>query len=270
MRRDLPQWPPRQMDFGDEPKVDRGIAIGLAASLSLVAVGILASGDILRFLNPAGIALVVGGTIGATLVQSSPRGLIEAWNSFREAVFYQPELPADRIRYLVGIAHRVKNEGRLTLEGEAAETHDAFLRLGLELTVDGQTPEDVKRMLENELRTSNERAWRSVQVFESMGNFAPALGLIGTLIGLIQMLGALNDPSIVGPSMSLALVATLYGAILANLVFFPIAGKLRSIATERAQIKSITLEGLLSLAKEENPILVEQRLQSFGSLAANG
>lgn len=270
MRSGMSRWSDRPIDFDDEPKVDRGIAIGLAASLSLVAIGVIASGDVLRFLNPAGIALVLGGTVAATLVQCSPQGLLDAWAAFREALFYKPIDPLDRIRYLVGVAHRAKSEGRLTLEGEALSSDDPFLRLGLELTVDGQTPDDVRRTLENELRASNDRAWRSVQVFESMGNFAPALGLIGTLIGLIQMLGALHDPTVVGPSMSLALVATLYGAVFANLVFFPIAGKLRTIATERAHVKTITLEGLLSLAKDENPILVEQRLQSFTALAANG
>jgi chemotaxis protein MotA len=103
-----------------------------------------------------------------------------------------------------------------------------------------------------------------------MGNFAPAMGLIGTLIGLIQMLGALQDAATVGPAMSLALVATLYGAISANLFFFPIAGKLRLAAHEKAQIKEVTQEALLSLAASESPVMLEQRLQSFSSLVAHG
>jgi chemotaxis protein MotA len=156
------------------------------------------------------------------------------------------------------------------LESEAAATPDSFLRLGLEVTVDGQKPEDVKRILQNEMRVANERSWRSVQVWETMGNFAPAMGLIGTLIGLIQMLGALQDAATVGPAMSLALVATLYGAVSANLLFFPIAGKLRHAAHEKSQIKEVTLEALISIASSESPVMLEQRLQSFTSLAANG
>jgi chemotaxis protein MotA len=103
-----------------------------------------------------------------------------------------------------------------------------------------------------------------------MGNFAPAMGLIGTLIGLIQMLGALQDAATVGPSMALALVATLYGSVSANLFFFPIAGKLRLLANETSNTKDVTMEGLLSLAGGESPIMLEQRLQSFSALAANG
>ncbi len=119
------------------------------------------------------------------------------------------------------------------------------------------------------MRTSTDQAWRAVQVWETMGNFAPAMGLIGTLIGLIQMLGALQDPTTVGPAMAMALVATLYGSISANLLFFPVAGKLRLIAHEREQTKSITLEGLISIAQRENPMILEQRLRGFASLAAN-
>ena len=103
-----------------------------------------------------------------------------------------------------------------------------------------------------------------------MGNFAPAMGLIGTLIGLIHMLSSLQDAAAVGPAMSLALVATLYGSVTANLLFFPMAGKLRIVAQERELAKDITLEGLISVARSESPLLLEQRLQSFISVAANG
>jgi chemotaxis protein MotA len=141
--------------------------------------------------------------------------------------------------------------------------------LGLELTVDGQSAEEISRILQREMRTSNDQAWRSVQVWETMGNFAPAMGLIGTLIGLIHMLGSLQDASAVGPAMSLALVATLYGSVAANLFFFPMSGKLRVVAQEREFSKDITLEGLTSVARLENPMMLEQRLQSFVTNAGN-
>ena len=120
------------------------------------------------------------------------------------------------------------------------------------------------------MESCREREWRSVQVWETMGNFAPAMGLIGTLLGLIQMLGAMHDTSAMGGSMAMALVATLYGSVGANLFFFPIAGKLRVISQEREQCKSVTLEGLLSMARLENPMMLEQRLQSFASMAVHG
>jgi chemotaxis protein MotA len=172
--------------------------------------------------------------------------------------------------YLITLSRRVKEQGVLILEDESAMVMDPFLRLGLELTVDGQSPDEIRRILKNEMRTSNDQAWRSVQVWETMGNFAPAMGLIGTLIGLIHMLSSLQDAAAVGPAMSLALVATLYGSVAANLLFFPMAGKLRIVAQERELAKDITLEGLISVARSESPLLLEQRLQSFISVAANG
>ena len=185
--------------------------------LSLVFLGVLAGGEILRFVSPVGFLLVIGGTIASTLVQFSVHDLHLALASARAALFLRDENTADRIRYMVGISRRVKEEGVLMLEQEAALTPDPFLRLGLEVTVDGQKPEDVKRILQNEMRSANERSWRSVQVWEDYGQLRSAMGLIGTLIGLIQMLGALQDAATVGPAMSLALVATLYGAISANI-----------------------------------------------------
>jgi len=263
-------WSDRGLDFTDQPRLDRSIMTGLGLSLSLVLIGIVASGEVLKFLNPISFIMVLGGSVGATLVQFSIEDLAEALRNVREALFAKRITPNEQIRYLVGLSQKMKVEGRLTLENEAQSTNDQFMRLGLEVTVDGQQEAEVKRILENEMRAATGRAERSVQIFESMGNFAPAIGLIGTLIGLIQMLGALQDPSVVGPAMSLALVTTLYGAIFANLIFFPISGKLRNLATERALLKTIALEGLVSLARDESPIIVEQKLQSFASMAVNG
>ena len=253
-----------------EPVVDKSVVIGLCASGALVFLGVIAGGELLQFISPVGFLLVIGGTIASTLVQFSVQDLRESLEAARNSLFIRDESTLDRIRYLIGISRRIKDEGVLMLEQEAAATPDPFLRLGLEVTVDGQKPEDVKRILQNEMRVANERSWRSVQVWETMGNFAPAMGLIGTLIGLIQMLGALQDASTVGPAMSLALVATLYGAVSANLLFFPIAGKLRHFAHEKSQIKEVTLEALISIAASESPVMLEQRLQSFSSLTANG
>ena len=149
------------------------------------------------------------------------------------------------------------------LEHEATAADDQFLKFAVEMTADGQTPDEVRRILETEMRISNDRAFRSVHVFETMGNYAPALGLIGTVIGLIEMLKVLDNPASIGPAMATALVTTFYGAVLANLVFLPIAGKLRNRSEEEAVVKAITVEGIISVGNEENPMLLEQRLQSF-------
>lgn len=251
------------------PVVNTSLIVGLSVSIGLVVLGALFGGNPLTFISAEGILLVLGGTFASTLIQFSTKDIRNAVHAARSALFLPTEEPTDRISYLVDLSRRVKDQGVLILENEASRTSDPFLRLGLELTVDGQSPDEIARILQREMRTSNDQAWRSVQVWETMGNFAPAMGLIGTLIGLIHMLGSLQDASAVGPAMSLALVATLYGSVAANLFFFPLSGKLRVVAQEREFSKDITLEGLLSVARLENPLMLEQRLQSFVTMAAN-
>ena len=252
------------------PGVNTSLIVGLSISIGLVALGALFGGNPLTFVSLEGVLLVLGGTFASTLIQFSTRDIRNALHAARSVLFLPPEDATDRISYLVDLSRRVKEQGVLILEQEASRTADPFLRLGLELTVDGQAPDDICRILQREMRTSNDQAWRSVHVWETMGNFAPAMGLIGTLIGLIHMLGSLQDASTVGPAMSLALVATLYGSVAANLFFFPMSGKLRVVAQEREFSKDITLEGLLSVARLESPLMLEQRLQSFVTRAANG
>lgn len=264
-----PEWARGARVSEERPQVNRSLVLGLTGSMLLVLFGALIGGRPLTFLSAEGMLLVLGGTVCSTLVQFSARDLRAACRAARGALFQRQESPTDRIQALVRLSRRVKESGVLVLEEEATGSTDPFLRLGLELTVDGQNPDDISRILQTEMRSSNEQAWRSVQVFETMGNFAPAMGLIGTLIGLIQMLGSLQDAATIGPAMSLALVATLYGSVAANLFFFPIAGKLRVSAQEREQTKDITAEGVLSMARLESPIMLEQRLQSFVAYASN-
>ncbi len=251
------------------PAVNTSLIVGLSISMGLVVLGAMVGGNPLTFISVEGLLLVLGGTIASTLIQFSTKDIRTAVQAARAVLFLPPEDPIDRIPYLVDLSRRVKEQGLLILEQEARRTGDPFLRLGLELTVDGQSAEEISRILQREMRTSNDQAWRSVQVWETMGNFAPAMGLIGTLIGLIHMLGSLQDASAVGPAMSLALVATLYGSVAANLFFFPMSGKLRVVAQEREFSKDITLEGLTSVARLENPMMLEQRLQSFVTNAGN-
>lgn len=260
--------PQRHSGRGSAP-VNGSILSGLAFAGLLLVFAAFSGGSPVRFLNAEGLLLVLGGTLSSTLIQFSLSDVRSALSAGRAAIFQELPEPRERMEYLLGLSRQVKEQGILTIEEEAAGTSDEFLRLGLNLVVDGQAIDDIKRILTTEMQSSTEQAWRSVQVWETMGNFAPAMGLIGTLIGLIQMLGSLQDAGTVGPSMAMALVATLYGSVSANLFFFPMAGKLRLLAQEREQCKNITLEGLTSIARLENPIMLEQRLQSFAALTAN-
>jgi chemotaxis protein MotA len=247
----------------DEGRIDRAVVAGLVISVLLISVGIFASGQYWNFIDPVALLIVLGGTIGATLIHFPLYDIEQAWQAFRSIWVVKLYHPLERIEYLVNLSQTVRRDGLLVLEHEAERVDDPFLRRAFELTVDGQQHQDVKRVLETEIRTTNDRASRAIQVFQTMGTTAPALGLIGTLIGLIQMLSNLQDPASVGPAMSVALVTTLYGAVLANLVFLPTAGKLKNRNDEEMIVKAITIEGVLSIGKQENPMVVEQRLQSF-------
>lgn len=255
--------------YGTEIKeVDRSFLIGVASACSLILLAITFGKNALNFIDFPSFLIVVGGTFGATLVNYSLPDVTNALKALKSAAFTRNYHPQSRIQHLVLLAHAVKRNGILVLETEAANTEDSFMKLALELTVDGQSADDIRRTLETEMKVSNERDQRVVQVFEALGSYSPAMGLIGTLIGLIQMLGGLNDTSSIGPAMSLALVTTFYGAILANILFLPVAGKLKNRNEEALVVKALTIEGAISLSKQESPLFLEQRLQSFMPLGS--
>jgi chemotaxis protein MotA len=252
----------------DEKPFDRNVVIGAAISICLVAVGLFTGGHISAAFNPMSWFIVLGGTFGATMVNYSWYDIKHAWSCFRNSLLALDFHPRERIQYLVQIANDVRANGLLVLENHADRTFDPFLRLALELAVDGQSESDIRRILETEMRSSQDKQTRGASVFQTMGTFAPALGLIGTIIGMMGMLSNMQDPSSIGPSMAVALTTTLYGAVLSNLFFMPIAGKLRNQIEEESLVKAITVEGILAIAKQENPTLVEQKLQGFLPLAS--
>lgn len=252
----------------DSPGLDTGILAGFGLAAGIFLLVTLVGGNFLGFLSPLSLLIVLGGTFAAVLVQFSTAELFETWRVLSDALRIRSERVADRLNQMLDLSQRVKINGVLILEDEAADTSDPFLRLGLELVSDGHKGEEIRRILEREIWASEEQGAKSAVVIESMGSYAPALGLIGTVLGLIQMLGQLNNAEALGPSLSLALVATLYASVLANLVFFPLAGKIRLMVAETRQKKLVTLEALVSIAQNESTIMLEQRLQSFSSLAA--
>lgn len=246
-----------------EQPLDRSALWGVGLCVLLLALGVLGSGQGANFIDIPSFLLVLGGTLGAGLVHFSLPDLRAAGRALREILIEKTYSPLGRIEFFVTLSGVVRRDGFLTLEREARGCRDPFLRRALEMSVDGQSTEDIRRTLEIESRRAADLAWRSIQVFETLGNYAPAMGLIGTIIGLIQMLGELGDPTKVGPSMALALLTTFYGALMANMLFLPVAGKLRNRAEEEAVLRSVTIEGIVSIANRDNTIVVEQRLQSF-------
>lgn len=249
--------------FSRQREWDRSVILGSGLCLLVVVAGIALAGNIRQFISPIGLLIVFGGTIAATLVHFSFYDLTQSREAFVDVFFAKSNHAFERIARFVSLAHAVRRDGILTLEKEARYARDSFLKKALELSADGQSPDEIRRILETEIRVSSDQSGRAVQVFNTMGTYSPAMGLIGTLIGLMSMLGSLDNPQSIGPAMAVALTTTLYGAILANLVFLPVAGKIKNRLEEELLVKLLTIEGVISLGKKENPIVIEQRLQSF-------
>lgn len=179
------------------------------------------------------------------------------------ALFRKKPTPQQTIRLLVDLAQKARREGLLALDEEAEELDDYFLRKGLRLVVDGADPETVRQILDIEITFLEERHQSGQRIFDHLGAVAPAFGMVGTVIGLIIMLGNLDNPESIGPAMAVALITTFYGVVLANLIFLPIAGKLRVISDEEVLMREVMIEGILSIQAGENPYIVEQKLESF-------
>jgi chemotaxis protein MotA len=248
-----------------------GMAAGIAG-LMLIAVLVYlgsSSGTPSTYLNLPGIAVVIGGTLMSAFVQCSWRGLGETLSVIKGTRESTSADIMERVHLMLSFSRKSKDSGILALEDAAFGEPDRFLRLGLTAVVDGYEYEDIRKILFNEIEIGEAKTMQAIHTLESMASFAPAMGLIGTIIGLIDMLSMLQTPNAVGPAMAMALVSTLYGAVVANVFLFPLAGRLKNCLQKESMIKRITLEGLLSISRLENPQVLEQRMQSF-SQAVSG
>lgn len=253
----------RKIVFKEPSHWDRGLIYGAALALGLIVLSLSSSQSLRPFIHIPSLLLVLGGTLAAGLINFSAADLLFAFKRTIRILRSSLQSPRARIEYFVRLIQIVRMHGVMALESEASRITDPFIKRALELAADAQQEKDIQRILETERLALADQERRAIDVLEALGNFAPALGLIGTLLGLVQMLSLLNDPSAVGPAMALALLTTLYGAVLANLVFLPLAGKLRLRNEEETLLRTLTIEGTLSLLKSENPILLEQRLITF-------
>ena len=236
-----------------------GIFIGVAAILW----AILDEGDWRLFWDLPSVYITVGGTIAATLV-SVRREQIRALPRLLWIAFVEQQQTAEQvIPLMVRFAEKARREGLLAMEEEAENLNDPFLRKGIQLAVDGVDPEVVRNVLETEIDFVAERHAAGQRLFQTMGTFFPAFGMIGTLIGLIRMLANLNDPDQIGSGLAVALITTFYGAVMANLVCLPIANKLQAKSAQELLVKSLIVEGVLSIQAGDNPRIVEEKLQAF-------
>jgi len=235
--------------------------IAILAALGMVFATIAMGGNVFMFFDLASLLLVVGGTFTVTLAMVSWRHFLNSFRVAGQVIGRPEEPPMALIERIVELAKRARHDGLLALENE--EISNDFLRRGVQMSIDGQPPEIIRATLSNEINLSLQRHEVGQRMFRSIADVAPAMGMIGTLIGLVQMLAQMDDPKKIGPAMAVAILTTLYGAIIANAIALPIAEKLALRSQNEALQKSMILEGLDGLQAQTNPMLLRQMLMSF-------
>ena len=243
--------------------MDIATLIGIFSGIALVVVAIVRGTSPVTFVDINSIVIVVGGTAAATFTNFPLKDVFSLIGVVRKAFFNTAPVFQRKLERLVDLAKRARREGILALESEMESEEEEFMVKGIQLAVDGTEPEMIKSVLGAELSNIEERHSLGASIFKAMGAYAPALGMIGTLIGLIQMLSSLEDPTQIGSGMAVALVTTFYGAVLANLMFLPIAGKLETLSTQEVLQMEMILEGILSIQQGDNPRLLQEKLMSF-------
>ncbi|MTI77882.1 MAG: flagellar motor protein PomA [Marinobacter sp.] len=241
--------------------MDLATLIGLAGATLLIASAVILGVSPAVFINPASLLIVVGGTMFVVLAKFSVSQFLGAFKAAARAFkFKLPETQAS-IEELVDIANVARKEGVLGLEGR--EISSPFLSQGIQMLVDGQDSKTIKELLNKERLMTLDHNRSGAKVFTAMADVAPAMGMIGTLIGLVQMLSNMEDPKSIGPAMAVALLTTLYGAMIATMIATPIADKLSLRMTEEARMQSLYIDALVAIQEGTNPRIIEQMLSSY-------
>ena len=252
--------------------MDLATLIGLVAAFLLMIFGMVFDAQnfafnfaaVKAFIDVPSLLITFGGAFMATLAMSdSPGDFVKSLKTFTLTMKKVPLNEEETIKSIIDLSNIARKEGLLALEEAAGSIEDDFMKKGVLLIVDGTDPELVRSIMETELSCIETRHKGNVGFWENLGSMGPAWGMIGTLIGLINMLGSLDDVSTVGPSMAVALVTTFYGSVLANWICAPTAAKLKGTNDKEIQMKEVMVEGLLSIQAGENPRVIEEKLKSF-------
>lgn len=244
--------------------MDIATIIGLLLGSVLVVGSILyGGGSIEAFIDPPSVMVVIGGAIAATLISFPLKTFFGVFKIALKAVFYRLDPVPELIEQIVSLAETARRDGLLALESRLEEVSNPFIVLGIQMAVDGTRPEVMEDILRTEIDAVATRHRDGKAVLDAMGRFAPAFGMIGTLIGLIMMLGDMSDPSGIGKGMAVALLTTLYGAIAANVVFLPLAEKLGYTNKQELLAMEVIVRGIMAIQAGENPRVIEQKLNTF-------
>jgi chemotaxis protein MotA len=238
--------------------------IGLIIGCLGIAMGATMEGSqVTAVLNPSAMLIVLVGTLGATITGTSFDSIKAIPKLFKKA--FSPEVLDlnSRVTELVGYAEQARRDGLLALDEQLAGIEDPYTRKGLQLVVDGTDPELVADVLEAENDAMRKRHSAATQPFDKAGGYAPTMGIIGTVFGLVHVLSNLSRPETLGPSISAAFIATLLGISTANIVYLPIAARLKQLSQEELHFRSMTLEGILAIQAGDNPRVVQEKLTAY-------
>jgi len=242
--------------------MDLATLIGLVLAVFLILFGIKPQ-NIPAFIDLPSLYITIGGSVSATVAAFPASKLLNAFGVLKNAFLVKQLTPVDIIKQLVEFAEQARREGILALEARASEIKDEFLKKGIQLAVDGTEPELIKDILSTEIAFTESRHEEGAKIFDFLGSMSPAFGMIGTLIGLVLMLGNMSNVESIGPNMAVALITTLYGSILANVFCLPMVEKLKGYSRKEILVKELMLEGIMSLQSGDNPRIVEQKLTAF-------
>lgn len=245
-------------------KKDIGVIIGLVIGFGSVIAGMYLEGSSIGSYMVVSAAIIVfGGTVGATMASVGLETFKKMPATFMKAVNYQPLDRVGAIKTLVAYAEKARRSGLLVLEDDIQRADDEFLKKGVQLVVDGTDPELVKEILQTEVDSLAEEHEGESAMWTVMGGFSPTLGIIGTVMGLVLVLGNLSDAASLGPAIAVAFVATFYGVAFANLLYLPVGLKLKACSQDEIATRELIIEGILAIQSGDNPRIVEEKLVAF-------
>jgi len=243
--------------------MDIATIIGLFVGMAIIAGTIVVGGGAMAFIHVPSMCIVLGGTLCSVLIHFSMGQFLAIFKIIKKTFQVKLPSPNEIVQQMVNFATISRRDGALALEGQMRQVSYGFISKGLQLLVDGQDEESIREILSLEVQYLQERHSTGKKILDFMGASAPAFGMIGTLIGLVQMLQNLTSPDQIGAGMAVALITTFYGACLANLVFIPLAGKLSVYSKTERLAMEMTIEGICTISQGESPSMVRERIQSF-------
>ena len=243
--------------------MDIATFVGLIVAGVLVMAAIIMGGSISWFISPPSAMIVIGGTVGATLISYPLAEVLGVFKVVMKVFLHKNQSVETIIQDMVEFGKLARKEGILSFESKLKDIEDPFFAKGVSLAIDGMESTAIKDVLSTEIAYVEERHSLGAEIFSTMAGYAPAVGMMGTIIGLVQMLMQMSDPSSIGAPMALALLTTFYGTVLANLIFIPIAAKLKIRSKQEILLKELVLEGIMAIQAGDNHRLIEQKLRAF-------